>query len=68
LRFGFPDISPDLLITSKGFVGLDKSLDLELEVPGILVDKKELNIKKGDTVRFRVTGTFDKPVVTVVKK
>jgi hypothetical protein len=68
LRIGFPDISQDLLISSHGSVGFDKSLDFELSVPGILVDKKELGIKKGDTVYFRVTGTIDKPVVTQVKK
>jgi hypothetical protein len=68
LRFGFPDISPDLLVTSRGFVGFDKSLDIELEVPSILVDKKEIDIKKGPPVRFRITGTVDKPTVIEVKK
>jgi hypothetical protein len=67
LRIGFPDISPDLIVTSRGFVGFDKSLDLEVDVPGILVDKKDLDIKKGDTVRFRVRGTIDKPIVTEIK-
>jgi hypothetical protein len=67
LRFGFPDISPDLIATSSGSVGFDKSLDLVLEVPGVLVDKKELDIKKAPPVRFRVTGTIDKPVVTQIK-
>jgi hypothetical protein len=67
LRIGFPDISPDLLVTSRGSVGFDKSLDVELEVPAILVDKKELEIKKAPPVHFRITGTIDKPVVTELK-
>jgi hypothetical protein len=66
LRFGFPDISPDLVATSSGSVGLDKSLDVVLEVPGFLVDKKDLDIKKAPPVRFRITGTIDKPVVTQI--
>ena len=68
LRFGFPDISPDLIITSRGSVGLDKSLDIELEVPAFLVDKKDIDIKKAPPVHFRLTGTIDKPNVTEIKK
>ena len=67
LRIGFPDISPDLIIKSRGSVGFDKSLDFELEVPSILVDKKEVNVKEGPPVRFRVTGTIDQPLVTEIK-
>jgi hypothetical protein len=67
LRFGFPDISPDLIITSRGSVGLDESLDLELQVPSVLVDKKNVEIKEGAPVRFRVTGTVDNPIVTEIK-
>jgi hypothetical protein len=67
LRFGFPDISPDLVAVSSGSVGLDKSLDLVLEVPAFLVDKPNLEIKKAPPVRFRITGTIDKPVVTPIK-
>jgi hypothetical protein len=68
LRFGFPDFSPDLVVTSRGSVGLDESLDLELAVPAILVDKKDLEIKQAAPVHFRVTGTVDKPVVTEIKE
>jgi hypothetical protein len=66
LRFGFPEFSPDLLITSSGSVGFDKSLDLVLEVPAILLDKKALEIKKAPPVHFRVTGTIEKPIVTKI--
>jgi hypothetical protein len=68
LRFGFPDFSPDLVITSRGSVGLDKSLDFVLVVPAILVDKKDLDIKKAPPVHLRVTGTIDKPIVTEIKE
>jgi hypothetical protein len=67
LRFGFPDISPDLLVSSQGWVGYDKSLDLVLEVPRVIIDLKEPQTKKLDTVRYRVTGTIDNPIVTVIK-
>jgi hypothetical protein len=67
LRFGFPDISPDLLIKSQGSVGFDKSLDLVLEVPRVLVDLKDSQPKKLDPVRFRITGTLAEPIVTVIQ-
>jgi hypothetical protein len=66
LRFGFPDISPDLIATSSGSVGFDKSLDVVLEVPAVLVDPKDLEIKKAPPVRFRITGPMDNPVVTQI--
>jgi hypothetical protein len=68
LRIGFPDISPDLLVTSRGSVGFDKSLDFELEVPSSFADKKDVEIKKRAPLRFRFTGTIDKPIVTEIKK
>ena len=41
LRIGFPDIAPDLLVSSRGSVGLDHSLDIVLEVPRIVVPGKK---------------------------
>jgi hypothetical protein len=67
LRFGFPDISPDLLISSQGSVGYDKSLDLVLEIPRVLVDLQGAQTQKLDPVRLRVTGTIDAPIVTEIK-
>lgn len=67
LRLGFPEIAAELLVASKGSVGFDQTLDFELEVPGVLLDKKALEIKKAAPVRFRVTGTVDQPVVTEIK-
>ena len=65
MRFGFPDISKDLLIRSSGSVGYDRTLDLELDVPSILVGKNQG--KKLPSVRMHVTGTIEKPIVTEVK-
>ena len=67
MRFGFPDISPDLLIRSRGSVGYDRTLDLQLDVPALLLDKGKPQVKKTAPVRLRVTGTIDKPIVTEIK-
>ena len=32
------------------------------------MDKNEFEIKQAPPVRFRVTGTIDKPIVTEIKK
>jgi hypothetical protein len=67
LRIGLPEIDPKLLVSSSGSVGLDKSLDLVLEVPRILSPfKKEPDDSKAP-VRLQIKGTFDKPVVTEIK-
>ena len=69
LRLGFPDISPDLLALSRGSVGFDGSLDLELEVPRLVLNKKDAPAPKAPPpVRFRITGTIDTPVVTEIKQ
>ncbi|MDG2221910.1 MAG: hypothetical protein P8L85_11040 [Rubripirellula sp.] len=60
LRFGFPDLSPDLVLQTNGSVGLDRTLDLTLQVPAALA--AELGGEQG-TVRFQVTGTIDDPQV-----
>jgi hypothetical protein len=67
LRFGLPDISPDLVVTSRGSVGFDKSLDIVLEVPPILLAGKGAQSKRTASVRLRVTGTIDNPNVTEIK-
>lgn len=66
LRIGFPDISPELLVTSRGSVGLDKSLDLVLEMPAVLAKVAEGT--PSDLVRFRITGTIDSPNVVELEE
>jgi len=69
LRIGFPDIAPDLVVSSRGSVGLDHSLDIVLEIPRIVVPGKKdpADPKATAPVRLRVTGTIKKPVVTEIK-
>ena len=68
LRIGFPDIAPNLLVSSRGSVGLDHSLDMVLEVPRIVSPlKKEPVDPKEAPVRLRITGTIEKPIVTEIK-
>jgi hypothetical protein len=69
LRLGFPDIDSKLQASSSGSVGLDKTLDLVLEVPRILLPGKKPpdDPKATAPVRLRITGTFDNPVVSEIK-
>jgi hypothetical protein len=61
LRIGFPDIDPELQLTSRGSVGLDKTLDLFVELPRL---DKALRQKKGPA-KCRITGTIGNPKVAV---
>jgi hypothetical protein len=61
LRIGFPDIDPGLQLTSRGSVGLDKTLDLFLELPRL---DEALRKEKGPA-RCRITGTIANPQVAV---
>jgi hypothetical protein len=67
LRLGLPDIDSKLLVTCSGSVGLDKSLDIVLEVPRIVSPFNKGAADPNAPVRLRITGTFDKPVVTEIK-
>ena len=69
LRIGFPDIDPTLVVTSRGSVGLDHSLDLVLEAPRIVVPGKNDAGKPKSTapVRLQATGTIENPVVIELK-
>lgn len=69
LRFGLPDISPDLMVSSQGSVGIDESLDLTLVVPQILAGEEKT--KTGDQIKpvtLRVSGTILEPIVTEVSE
>ena len=61
LRIGFPDIDPALQVTSRGSVGLDKSLDLFVELPRL--DKAQRKAK--GPAKCRITGTIDNPKIAV---
>jgi hypothetical protein len=61
LRIGFPDIDPELQLTSHGSVGLDKTLDLFVELPRL---DKALRQEKGPA-RCHITGTVASPQITI---
>lgn len=66
LRFGLPDISPDLMVSSQGSVGIDESLDLTLVVPQILTGEEKTTGDQIKPVTLRVRGTILEPIVTEV--
>ena len=69
LRFGLPDISPELSGSVRGSVGLDESLDLVLEVPSVLAKAKVARPDaKSGPIRFKITGTIDAPTVVEIKE
>src|SRR5262249_4571820 len=61
LRIGFPDIDPELVVSSRGSVGLDETLDLHLELPRLRKDRRQ----DGGPVQCHVTGTFSNPKLSV---
>jgi len=64
LVLGFPEISPDLKIYSRGSVGFDETLELRLTIPEVLVAEDPANVNPKAMVRFDVTGTVDEPIIT----
>jgi hypothetical protein len=61
LRAGFPDIDPGLVLTSRGSVGLDRSVDLFVDLPRL--DREQWKGK--GPARCRVTGTIGNPRIAV---
>jgi hypothetical protein len=64
LRVGLPDVSPDLLVNSRGSIGLDRTLDVVLDVPRIMLNPAD---RSTAPLRWRVTGTPDRPIVTEIR-
>lgn len=68
MRIGFPDISPELMGKLRGSVGLDRTLDLTLEVPSVLSRIQNASEKvKAEMIRMKITGTIDDPLVEEIK-
>src|SRR6516164_3805286 len=61
VRLGFPDIDPELQLTSRGSIGLDQTLDLFVDLPRL---DKALRKEKGPA-KCRITGTIGNPKVAV---
>jgi hypothetical protein len=55
-RIGFPEIDPELVISSRGSIGIDETLDLYLEMPRLRKGKRD----KGP-LKCHVTGTIREP-------
>lgn len=68
MRIGFPDISAELMGTLSGSVGLDKTLDLRLEVPSVLSKiQSDSQASKAEVINMKITGTIDDPIVEEIK-
>jgi hypothetical protein len=59
-RIGFPEIDPELMISSRGSIGIDETLDLYLEMPRLRKHKRD----KGP-FRCHVTGTISRPKIAI---
>ena len=66
MEFGLPELSPELLIRTRGTVGLDQTLDLMVEVPlplQLLGDGPVAEALGNQTLYLPVRGTLDEPIV-----
>ncbi len=64
--FGLPEVSSDLQIRTKGWVGLDRSLDLQVDIPiplAMLHDGSLLKKLSDRPLRFQIRGSLDKPLI-----
>src|SRR6516162_3144958 len=61
MRIGVPDFDPGLKITSRGSVGLDETLDLQVEIPHL----DPVARKERGPAKCRITGTISDPKLAV---
>jgi hypothetical protein len=59
-RIGFPEIDPELVISSRGSIGIDETLDLYLEMPRLRKHKRDQG-----PLHFHVTGTLREPQIAM---
>lgn len=65
-KFGLPEIAEDLVLATSGSVGLDRTLDLIVEVPlggSLLAERPWLRRVADKPLRLSVTGTIEEPKV-----
>ena len=68
LAIGLPSLSDDLLLTSDGSVGLDETLDLQIELPlpfSLLGSGPFARALGNQRLHIPVTGTLDQPRIEV---
>lgn len=64
LAFGLPDIDPDLLVRSEGFVSLDETLDLQVAIPKLfLAEENSAQAAAKQLAELRIRGTIRDPEV-----
>jgi hypothetical protein len=59
-RIGLPEIDPELVISSRGSIGIDETLDLYLEMPRLRENKRDQG-----PLRCHVTGTIREPKIAI---
>jgi hypothetical protein len=59
-RISFPEIDPELVISSRGSIGIDETLDLHLDLPRLRKDKLDEGPRQ-----FHVTGTIIHPKIAI---
>jgi hypothetical protein len=59
-RIGIPDIDPELVVRSRGSIGIDETLDLHLELPRL----RKRNRDQGP-LQAHVTGTLREPKIAI---
>lgn len=65
LRFGLPDIDPDLVIRAAGSVGLDETLDVHVSIPKLFLNEQPIDQpNQVEVAKLHITGTIAKPIVT----
>ncbi|MFO0869584.1 MAG: hypothetical protein U0935_11685 [Pirellulales bacterium] len=70
LRFGLPDLGPDVQLESRGSVGLDRSLDLEVSIPipaRLVLDRPLFRQLSEQPLRLHVTGSLDEPQLALAE-
>jgi hypothetical protein len=69
LAFGLPEIAPSLMFRTSGTVGLDRTLDLRVDVPlafDVAFNGPVAQRLAGKTLKLAVTGTLDDPKVSLI--
>lgn len=69
LKFGLPDVSPELQIETEGSVGLDRTLDLTAVIPLPLARFADNPLVRGlanHKITLAITGTLKEPQINLV--
>jgi hypothetical protein len=59
-RIGFPEIDPELVVSSRGWIGIDETLDLYLEMPRLRTARRDEG-----PLQCLVTGSVREPILSL---